>query len=144
MHTAFSNRGCKVIVLSSTHDAARRLTESIGQTPERQCVDCGAGDLHSLPRHRPQVSRLNRAHECRLTGTVTLVNENRPTWPEHLWEGAWLLIGLAVVYVAVRVSESDGFLAGVVAVAVLMTVLVLVRATLRRLTGWPPHRPDSE
>jgi hypothetical protein len=33
--TAFSNRGCRVLVLSATQDAARRLTESIGTTLNR-------------------------------------------------------------------------------------------------------------
>lgn len=30
MHVAFSNRGSRVLILSATQDAARRLTESIG------------------------------------------------------------------------------------------------------------------
>ena len=35
IHTAFSNAGCRVLILSATQDAAPRLTESIGQTLDR-------------------------------------------------------------------------------------------------------------
>ena len=66
------------------------------------------------------------------------------TWPEHLWEGAWFLIGLGIGYAAIRVSDSDGFLAGVAIVIGGMLLLVAVRGTVRRLTGWPPQRPASE
>jgi hypothetical protein len=42
--TAFASAGCKVISLSATQDAARRLTESIGATlNERKDPRCGRG-----------------------------------------------------------------------------------------------------
>ncbi len=41
-HTAFSNRGCRVLVLSATQDAARRLTESIGARLARNRLTRGA------------------------------------------------------------------------------------------------------
>ena len=42
IHTAFENRGCTVLILSATRDAARRLTEEIGATlnatPDLRCA----------------------------------------------------------------------------------------------------------
>jgi hypothetical protein len=35
IHTAFDNRGCRVLILSATQDAARRLTESTGRRSTR-------------------------------------------------------------------------------------------------------------
>ena len=42
IHTAFSNRACKVLVLSATQDAARRVTESIAATLARNPETRGA------------------------------------------------------------------------------------------------------
>lgn len=42
MHTAFSTRGSKVLILSATQDAARRLTESIGARLESNQLTRGA------------------------------------------------------------------------------------------------------
>lgn len=41
-HTAFSNAGCRVLILSATQDAARRVTESIGETLARHPETRGA------------------------------------------------------------------------------------------------------
>lgn len=42
MHTAFANRGCRVLVLSATQDAARRVTENIGARLTRSNLTRGA------------------------------------------------------------------------------------------------------
>lgn len=52
IHTAFSNRGCRVLILSATEDAARRLTESIGATLARSPRPRGAVVLDNATRIR--------------------------------------------------------------------------------------------
>jgi hypothetical protein len=42
IHTAFSNAGCRVLILSATQDAARRVTEAIGETLARNPETRGA------------------------------------------------------------------------------------------------------
>src|SRR5690242_11425911 len=42
IHTAFANPGCRVLIPSATQDAARRLTESIGERLSRSRLTRGS------------------------------------------------------------------------------------------------------
>jgi hypothetical protein len=54
IHTAFANRGCRVLILSATQDAARRLTESIGTTLNASKLTRGAVVDGLVTRIRPR------------------------------------------------------------------------------------------
>jgi hypothetical protein len=95
IHTAFSNRACRVIVLSATQDAARRLTESIGATLNRFDETRGAvvddfatrvrlrngSQIISLPASQRQVRGYGE-------GVLLVLLDEASFMPEELWRAA--------------------------------------------------------
>jgi Terminase large subunit, T4likevirus-type, N-terminal len=95
MHTAFANRGCRVLVLSATQDAARRLTESIGQTLSRNRLTRGAvvddfksrislttgSQIISLPASQRQVRGYGE-------GVLLVILDEAGFMPSELWQAA--------------------------------------------------------
>ena len=95
MHTAFSNRACKVLVLSATQDAARRLTESIGAQLGSNRLTRGAvvddfatrirltngSEIISLPASQRQVRGYGE-------GVLLVILDEAGFMPAELWTAA--------------------------------------------------------
>jgi hypothetical protein len=95
IYTAFSNRACKVLVLSATQDAARRLTESIGATLNRWPETRGAvvddfatrvrlangSEIISLPASQRQVRGYG-------AGVRLVILDEAGFMPSELWTAA--------------------------------------------------------
>jgi hypothetical protein len=94
-HTAFANRGCRVLVLSATQDASRRLTESIGQTLSRNRLTRGAvvddfksrisltngSQIISLPASQRQVRGYGE-------GVLLVILDEAGFMPSELWQAS--------------------------------------------------------
>jgi hypothetical protein len=103
MHTAFSHRGCRVLVLSATQDAARRVTESIGQTLNASHLTRGAvvddfatrirltnrGEIISLPASQRQVRGYG-------AGVLLVILDEAGFMPGELWQAASL--GMLLIF----------------------------------------------
>jgi hypothetical protein len=97
IHTAFANRGCRVLILSATQDAARRLTESIGQTLNGGRLTRGAvvddfatrvrlangPEIVSLPASQRQVRGYG-------AGVLLVILDEAGFMPGELWQAAKL------------------------------------------------------
>ncbi len=95
MHTAFSYRNCKVVILSSGQDAARRLTESIGQRLNANSLTRGStiddfatrvrlsngSEIISLPASQKQVRGFGK--NVRL-----VILDEAGFMPGELWQAA--------------------------------------------------------
>ncbi|HEV3047732.1 MAG TPA: hypothetical protein VGY13_10260 [Solirubrobacteraceae bacterium] len=95
MHTAFSNAGCKVVILSAGQDSARRVTEDIGAELNAHPLTRGAvvddyatrirltndSEIISLPASQRQVRGLGK-------GVLLLVMDEAGFQPEELWPAA--------------------------------------------------------
>jgi hypothetical protein len=95
MHTAFSHRNCKVLILSAGQDAARRLTESIGQRLNAEKLTRGAvvddyatritlttgSEIISLPASQRQVRGFGK-------GVRLVVLDEAGFMPSELWQAA--------------------------------------------------------
>ncbi|MGI8804343.1 MAG: terminase large subunit domain-containing protein [Thermoleophilaceae bacterium] len=95
IHTAFSNRGCRVLILSATQDAARRLTESIALTLNANPDTRGAlvddfatrvrlangSEIISLPASQRQV----RGYGARV---LLVILDEAGFMPSELWTAA--------------------------------------------------------
>lgn len=95
MHTAFAHRGCRVLVLSATQDAARRVTESIGATLGANPVTRGSvvddfatrvrltngSEIVSLPASQRQVRGYGE-------GVLLVILDEAGFMPEELWAAA--------------------------------------------------------
>lgn len=95
MHTAFSHRNCKVLILSAGQDAARRLTESIGQRLNAEKLTRGAvvddyatritltngSEIISLPASQRQVRGFGK-------GVRLVVLDEAGFMPGELWQAA--------------------------------------------------------
>ena len=93
--TAFSNRDCKVLILSATQDAARRLTESIAATLNRFAETRGAvvddfatrvrlrngSQIISLPASQRQVRGYGE-------GVLLVILDEASFMPSELWRAA--------------------------------------------------------
>jgi len=94
-HTAFANRGCRVLALSATQDAARRVTESIGATLTRSSLTRGAvvddyatrirltngSEIVSLPASQRQVRGYGE-------GVLLVILDEAGFMPSELWTAA--------------------------------------------------------
>src|SRR5437899_153430 len=92
MWTAFSHRGCKVLILSAGQDAARRLTESIGARLNDNRYTRGAvvsdyatritltnrSEIISLPASQRQVRGYGK-------GVLLVVLDEAGFMPGELW-----------------------------------------------------------
>jgi hypothetical protein len=97
-HVAFANRGCRVVVLSATQDAARRLTESIGATLNDNRLTRGAvldafstrirlsngSEIISLPASQKQVKGYGE-------GVRLVILDEAGFQPPELWRAAHYL-----------------------------------------------------
>lgn len=95
MWTAFSNRGCKVLVLSATEDAARRLTENIRAQLNANRMTRGAvvddyatrlsltngSEIISLPASQRQVRGFGK-------GVLLVILDEAGFMPSDLWTAA--------------------------------------------------------
>jgi hypothetical protein len=95
MYTAFSNRACKVLVLSATEDAARRVTESIRLTLNANRMTRGAvvddyatrisltngSEIISLPASQRQVRGYGKA-------VLLVILDEAGFMPSELWTAA--------------------------------------------------------
>lgn len=95
MHEAFSHRACKVLVLSATEDAARRVTESINTTLGRSQLTRGAvvdgyatrirltngSEIVSLPASQRQVRGYGQ-------GVRLVILDEAGFMPQELWTAA--------------------------------------------------------
>ncbi len=95
MYTAFSNRACKVLVLSATEDAARRVTESIRMTLNANRLTRGAvvddyatrisltngSEIISLPASQRQVRGYGKA-------VLLVILDEAGFMPSELWTAA--------------------------------------------------------
>ncbi len=94
-HTAFSNAGCKVLVLSATQDAARRVTEGIGEMLARHPETRGAlvdayaaritlrngSQIISLPASAKQIRGYGE-------GVLLVILDEASFMPAELWTAA--------------------------------------------------------
>lgn len=95
MHRAFSNRDCKVLILSATQDAARRVTESIGAQLATNDLTKGAvvddfatrirlrngSQIISLPASQRQVRGYGE-------GVLLVILDEAGFMPSELWTAA--------------------------------------------------------
>jgi hypothetical protein len=95
MHTAFANRGCKVLILSATLDSARRVTESIGAQLNASPLTRGAvsddhatrvklrngAEIVSLPASQRQVRGYG-------SGVLLVILDEAGFMPGELWAAA--------------------------------------------------------
>ncbi|MBA2763799.1 MAG: hypothetical protein H0U42_03835, partial [Thermoleophilaceae bacterium] len=95
IHTAFVNGGCKVLVLSATQDAARRITESIGQQLTGNPLTAGAvvddqatrvrlsngSEIVSLPASQRQVRGYGK-------GVLLVILDEAGFMASELWTAA--------------------------------------------------------
>src|SRR5437899_11770746 len=95
MHTAFSYKNCKVLILSAGQDAARRLTESIGQRLNASKLTRGAvvhdfatrirlsngSEIISLPASQRQIRGYGK-------NLLLLAMDECGFIPEELWAAA--------------------------------------------------------
>ena len=95
MWTAFNHRACKVLILSAGQDAARRVTESIGQRLNAEQLTRGAvtdaystritlgnaSEIISLPASQRQVRGFGK-------GVRLLVLDEAGFQPQELWQAA--------------------------------------------------------
>ncbi len=95
MYTAFSNRACKVLVLSATEDAARRVTESIRMTLNANRLTRGAvvddyatrisltngSEIISLPASQRQVRGYGKS-------VLLVILDEAGFMPSELWTAA--------------------------------------------------------
>ncbi|HEX5527222.1 MAG TPA: DEAD/DEAH box helicase family protein [Solirubrobacterales bacterium] len=93
--TAFSNRGCRVLILSATAEAARRLTESIGETLASHAETRGAvvddfatrirlgngSQIISLPASQKQVRGYGK-------GVLLLILDEAGFQADEMWQAA--------------------------------------------------------
>ena len=99
MHVAFSNRGSRVLILSATQDAARRLTESIGATLDGNGLTRGAvvdafatrvrltngSEIVSLPASQRQVRGYGE-------NVLLTVLDESGFMPSELWTAAQYVV----------------------------------------------------
>jgi hypothetical protein len=95
IHTAFGHSGSRVLVLSATQDAARRLTESIGATLNERKLTRGAvvddfatrvrlangSEIVSLPASQRQVRGYG-------AGVLLVILDEAGFMPSELWQAA--------------------------------------------------------
>lgn len=94
-HTAFSNAGCRVLILSATQDAARRVTEGIGEMLARNPETRGAlvdayaaritlrngSQIISLPASAKQIRGYGE-------GVLLVILDEASFMPAELWTAA--------------------------------------------------------